>query len=365
MKQVTKNAVAIAVQANLSVGLEGEPGIGKTAFFHALGKQLDLPVIALYGSCRSPEDIGGYPLADPVKGMISLVPAGKWQRDLLDAGKGILFIDELTSNNGGMQAAMMALIHERRSGDIIFPPEVVRVAAWNPADIAAGGFDLAGPLANRLIHIDWRADTETVIEGFTDQWQDKPVPTLPPGWKDGIKAASAFVGSFLRRYPELVHDFPKDEAKRSEPWPSPRTWYEFVVPALAACDAAKAGEDVLAILISGAVGNGAAMTFLTWRRELDLPDPEMLLKDPKKFVIADRHDKVFATLSSVVVAATGNLTPDRWTNAWKILHTVAQAGHVALAATACRSLARARTAKMPNVSEYLKPFNPLLEAAGL
>lgn len=365
MKQNVKNAVALAVQAGLPPLIVSEPGAGKTAFFHSLGKQLGLEVFAIYGSCRSPEDIGGYPLCDAANKTISLVPAGVWQKRLLELGKGILFIDELSSNNGSMQAAMMALIHEGRAGDITFSPEVVRVAAMNPSDQAAGGFDLAAPLANRMIHIPWVTDPETVIQGFLDGFENQPVLELPKDWKSHKANAAALVAGYLRRFPDQVHAFPKEESKRSEPWPSPRSWYEFAIPSIAACTAAKASEDVLAILLCGSVGQDIGFQFLTWRRELDLPDPEELLKDPKKFVIADRHDKVFTTLSAVVAAAVGNLTPERWTNAWKILHTVASAGHTALAATACRSLARARTSKMPSASEWIAPFRELIEAAKL
>jgi hypothetical protein len=118
-------------------------------------------------------------------------------------------------------------------------------------------------------------------------------------------------------------------------------------------------------LIAGSVGEGAAIEFLSWRRNLDLADPEDLLKDPTKFEVYERQDKTFATLNSVVAAALNNLTGVRWENAWKILFACAKAGHVDLAAAACRTLAKNRKGNLPNVNQYLKPFQPLLEAAGI
>src|SRR5690348_3680594 len=234
MKPSTKAAVAIAVQAQLPPCLVGEPGGGKTAFIYELGRQLDLQVIAFYGSCRTPEDIGGYPLSNVEQKTISLIPAGEWQKRLLEKGSGILFLDELSCLNGAMQAAVMALIHEGRAGDVLFPKTVVRVAAMNPADQAAGGFDLAAPLANRMIHIPWSTDTQAVIQGFMDDWPSQNYPKLPQGWEIGKRGAAALVASFFKHRPHLCHAFPKEESKRAEPWPSPRSWYEFVIPSLAA-----------------------------------------------------------------------------------------------------------------------------------
>lgn len=365
MKAASKSAVALAIQAQLPPLLISEPGAGKTAFIHSLGKQLGLETVALYGSCRSPEDIGGYPLSDQANKTISLIPAGEWQKKLLDLGKGILFLDELSCLNGAMQAAVMALIHEGRAGDITFPRTVVRCAAMNPPDQAAGGFDLAAPLANRMIHIPWSTDTNMVIQGFMDDWPEASVPRLPESWQENLRGVQALIASFFRHKPQLCHAFPKEESKRAEPWPSPRTWYEFVAPSLAACEAAHAGDEVEMILVAGAIGEGAALEFLNWRRNLDLKDPEELLKDPKLFEIYDRMDKTFATLNSVVAAAISNLTAQRWENAWKIMFHCAERGHVDLAAAACRSLAKARKGNLPNVQKYLKPFEPLLEAAGI
>ncbi len=363
MNKLTKTAVAIATQAQVPSLLISKPGAGKTAFIYELGKALKKEVVALYGSCRSPEDIGGYPLPNADRTAINLIPAGAWQKRLLELGEGILFLDELSCLNGGMQAAMMALIHEGRAGDVVFPKAVVRVAAMNPADQAAGGFDLAAPLANRLVHIPCETDNDAVIQGFLDNWPTSSFPMLPTDWEAHKKGVAALVASFFRRFPQHVHNFPQEESKRCEPWPSPRTWYEFAIPCLAACESVKADEQVETMLLAGAVGEGAALEYLGWKRALDLPDPEDLLKDPKLFQLFERQDKTFATLNSVVAAAISNLTAERWTNAWKILHHCASKGHVDLAAAACETLAKKRDAKLPMVPELLKPFRALLEAA--
>ena len=365
MNEVSQAAVAIAVQANVPINLIGEPGCGKTAFIRAIGKELNWPVEVFIGSCRSPEDIGGYPLADIANKTITMVPSGDWITRLLTAGSGILFIDEISTLNGAMQAATLRLIQEGVAGDVALPHGVRRVAAMNPAEMAAGGFDLAAPLANRMVHISWGADVSTVIQGFLDAWPSPKIPRLPQGWDEMRRPTAAIIASFFRRFPHLAQQCPKEESKRGEPWPSIRSWYDFAVPCLAACEAAGVGEEVTTTLLGGSVGTGAAIEFLTWRRQLDLPDPEGLLKDPTKFEVFERMDKTFAVLNSVVAATIGKMTEKRWVAAWDILAKCAREGHVDIAAAACRALAKSNHGKMPHVAEQIKPFVALLEAAGL
>lgn len=365
MDSTAQEAVAIAVQANVPVNLIGEPGCGKSAFIRALGKELGWPVEVFIGSCRSPEDIGGYPLADVENKTITMVPSGIWIKRLMDCGNGILFIDEISTLNGSMQAATLRLIQEGVAGDVALPSGIRRVAAMNPTELAAGGFDLAAPLANRMVHIPWNANVESVIQGFLNSWPPPRVPHLPQGWDELCKPTAAIIAAFFKRFPHLVQQCPKEESKRGEPWPSVRSWYDFAIPCMTACEAVGASDEVTVTLLGGSIGTGAAMEFLSWRRQLDLPDPEDLLENPKAFEVYDRVDKTFATLNSVVAATINKLTKDRWVAAWTILSKCAKEGHVDVAAAAARALANSKHSGMPTVEEQIKPFLPLLEAAGL
>src|SRR5205823_11964182 len=59
-----------------------------------------------------------------------------------------------------VQAAMLRIVLERVVGDLELPPGVRVVAAANPPEQAADGWDLAPPLANRLVHLDWPVDAK-------------------------------------------------------------------------------------------------------------------------------------------------------------------------------------------------------------
>ena len=63
---------------------------------------------------------------------------------LAEAGRGLLFLDELSTAPPAVQAALLRVVLERVVGDLTLPDEVAVVAAANPPDQAADGWDLSG-----------------------------------------------------------------------------------------------------------------------------------------------------------------------------------------------------------------------------
>jgi hypothetical protein len=358
------HALSIAIQARVNTLVMGDPGGGKSALVYAISKKLGMHCNTFVGACRLPEDIGGYPVSDLANNRIKLLPVGDWL-NFPEGKPGTLFIDEFGSNVPAMQAALMRVSWERKAGDVAIPDNISIVAAGNPPETAANANDIAAPLANRFLHLPWATDVNAVIQGFIEAWPEPKVLRLPANWQDEQNMVRSLVASFLRALPQHTHAVPKDESKRSEPWPSPRSWYSLFIPAVAAGRAAGASDDVIAMLGAGAVGPGVAQEFLSWLRKMDLPNPLDLLKDPKKFKLFDRQDKNFAVLNSVVAAALNDLSPENWVAAWTIMAHSAKEGHVDIATAAVRALARARKVSFPNITPMLKPFLPLLDAAGL
>ena len=124
------------------------------------------------------------------------------------------------------------------------PPEVRVVAAANPPDQAADGWELAPPLANRLVHIDWPTDGRYIAHGLAVGF---PLPSLFA--LDGGRpveaqrlTARATVAAFLEVRPDLALQLPRSAADSGRGWPSPRSW-EAVATLLAACTAARASEE--------------------------------------------------------------------------------------------------------------------------
>jgi len=236
------------------------------------------------------------------------------------------------------------------------------VAAANPPEEAAEGWDLAPPLANRLVHLDWPVDARAVANGLAVGF---PAPTLflsgGPSLTHQV-AARAAVAAFLQVRPALVLQVPKVAALASRGWPSPRSW-EAVAVLLAACEASGASEEVRAALVIGAVGEGPAIEFLSWLANADLPDPEAVLADPDGFVLPQRSDRAFAALTAVASVAVAHGDAASWGAAWRV---VAKAADDAadVAALVARTLADARPPGADLPSEVLA-LAPVLRAAGL
>ncbi|MEU7429270.1 MoxR family ATPase [Streptomyces sioyaensis] len=357
---VALEALGVAVSAGVPVVLWGSPGTGKTSAVVALSEALGWPAEVVIGSIREPSDFAGLPV---VEGGTVRLAAPAWARRLADAGRGLLFLDELTTAPPAVQAAMLRIVLERVVGDIKLPPQVRVVAAANPPGEAADGWDLAPPLANRLVHLDWTVDAKQVAQGMAAGFP-QPSFLLPDEPVDATHRAVAktAVAAFLQARPELVLQVPAGVTAASRGWPSPRSW-EAVATLLGACDNAKATSEVLEALVVGAVGEGPGIEFLSWLADSDLPDPEAVLDAPDEFTLPSRSDRAFAVLTAVVALAVARGDEQSWTAAWIVVGRAAESTPD-VAALVARKLAshRPKGAALPvQITQLL----PVLRAAGL
>lgn len=357
-------ALAVAVAADVPVLLWGAPGTGKTSAVRALAAAAGWPCETVIASIREPADFAGLPIVvtgpDGVA-TVDLAPP-RWAQRLAAAGRGLLFFDEVSTAPPAVQAALLRVVLERTVGDLTLPPAVAVVAAANPPEQAADGWDLSAPLANRFCHLDWAVDARTVAAGFAGGWPTPTVPTLPAGWVDRIATTRAWVAGFLTVRPPLVLDVPAEATTGGRAWPSPRTW-EMAARLLAAAAAAGVDDAVTSMLVRGAVGAGPGVELLTWLAEADLPDPEAVLADPDRFVLPDRGDRAYAALASVAAAVAADPTPTRWAQGWAVFGRVADSAPDVVA-TAARVLIRARPVGAP-VPAQVHALAPLLRDAGL
>ena len=352
-------ALGIAVAAKVPVLLWGAPGTGKSSVIRAMADAMGWPCETVIAAIREPSDFSGLPVV--VGGVVHFAPP-RWAERLAAAGRGLLFLDEISTAPPAVQAALLRVVLERVVGDIELPRDVVVVAAANPPEQSADGWDLSAPLANRFCHLQWAVEPAVFAQGLAGGWEAPVVPSLPPGWEAGITRTRGLVSAFVTVRPGLTCQVPTDAAHAGRGWPSPRTW-DMAARLWGAAEAAGASTEAETALIAGCVGEGPGVELLMWEMDMDLPNPEEVLADPDGFELPERGDRTYALLSAVASAVAARSTPDRWLAGWRVL---GRAGEKTpdVAAVAARVLAQCKPPGVVAPPE-VKLFAPLLKEAGL
>ncbi|WP_439427706.1 ATP-binding protein [Micromonospora sp. LA-10] len=367
----TITALGVALLADVPVVLWGDPGQGKSSVIEGLGEDLGVHVETVIASLHEPTDFGGIPAIDPVTGTARKLPPD-WAKRVVELGtqgKGsIVFYDEISTTPPATQAALLRPILTGWVGDIRLPSNTRSVAAANPPDIAADGWDLAPPLANRFLHLEWALPADVVRDGFTIGWPKLTLSRVDDRTvQDGFAEGKALVAAFLNARPELVTKIPASSEDAGRAFPTPRTW-EMAAKLYATAKAAGCNDTVVVMLLNGAIGVPAAGELTEFLRKLDLPDPEALLHDPESYVVpVARGDKVFATAASVFTAMSREITGERWLACGTILGKIADAGLADMAFMYARRWAQSdvRPRGALPTQEHMRALAPILTEMGL
>lgn len=153
-----------------------------------------------------------------------------------DGEKGILFLDEITSADGQVQAAAYQLVLDRRLGDYALPDGWLVVAAGNRPEDRAVVKDMSSALANRFCHFEVEHDIQDWIN-----------------WAFAAKVDPRVIS--YQRYKSGSSLYKFDPTSNDKAFPTPRTW-ERVSDVLKACDGAIPSDT-----IQGCVGIGEGVEF--------------------------------------------------------------------------------------------------------
>jgi len=326
------------VQWGLPLVFVGGPGRAKSALIEAFGIETGLPTVILSPGELQEGAFGVVPVpVTRADGSIRLVyPAPDWV-DVLDKG-GLLFIDELSCANLGLQAPLLGLIHRRVIGMHYLGNRVRVLAAMNPAKQAVGGTDLAMPTANRMGHLPWPDGTpsswgEYILRRGSGQAVTAKIDPLVEeqrvlaAWPGAYQSAAPIWVAFMHARPELLNKEPENyDPEASKAWPSERS-NDFACLAYTSSLVHGLNRQEQEALVAAFIGDGPANEFFAYEEKADIPSAEDVLDGKVKF----KHDPRRLDITAAVVQGCTLLvvrpnTQDRIpraTNLWKLLGQIA------------------------------------------
>ncbi len=282
---------SIKGQIGIPVLLWGRPGVGKSSFLEGLHQE-NFPVLTLIASIHDPTDFSGLPIQENGKVKYAIP---EWVEQFGEDGNGLLFLDELTTAPPAVQAALLRVVLERKVGFHDLPALVRIVAAANPPDLMTGGWELSPPLRNRFVHLQWDLPTAVYLTALEKGFVTAELPTIDPvEHRAKLPEWKLLVSAFLKIAPNLLHTAPD-----SDPYAfaSPRSW-DFAAALMTSCELLglsplqKKGNNttINMELLKGCLGEGAAIPFIEFLKNLKLPDPIKVLDGALKVKIRNLND---------------------------------------------------------------------------
>jgi hypothetical protein len=262
-----------------------------------------------------------------------------------------------------VQAALLRVCLDKVAGDCHLGDDTSVIAAANPPEQAADGWDLAPPLANRFCHLNWDLPAEVVRDGLAGNWVSYSIQAPNPEHLiNALNAERAALSGFLASRPDLTTVIPKSATEQGRAFPTPRSW-EMVAILSGWITACNLDSSVRRIAVLGCVGPGPAAEYITYRENIDLPNPEEILANPKDFVLPNRMDKIYVVGASLMAAIRYKMTLERWNAVGIVLERMATSGHPDLAVTFARDWLRERPKGAMPEKSLLRSLIPLLTEA--
>lgn len=356
----------------------GPPGVGKTHQLARLAKSHKFMLEVLSPGERGEGAFGVTPVPAPGNKVLNY-PAPDWVANFEVEDGGVLFLDEINQAPPPLQPALMGILLGRRVGGHYLGNRVRTLAAANPTEQAAGGWDFAPPVANRMGHLPWPevnnenwanwllGDEGSVDVGAASRDEEARVEKA---WHEPWARARGIFAGFVRAKGDLLHKMPvMGSPDLGRAWPSPRTW-EMAARAYAGSSVHSLALDDTESYVSAFVGAGPAGELFAYATKLDLPNPADVLDgkvafkhDPKRL---DRTAAVLGSCHALICPATAEKRKERAIKLWSIIgekKMVDEAMDVAF--PSIKALVGAKLHALPAAFTVLGKILPMLKAAGI
>lgn len=328
--------IAACVKARVPVLLVGAPGQGKSAKLAALARSWGYHFETVTAANREATDFQGLPFEKSlhmddftaqVQGSLSIDWAARLNHEARKRPEtgSILFLDEFNLQEDVMKAVLRVL-EERYVGPDPLESNVAIIAAMNPTDLSTGGFDLPGPAANRMIHLNWEFDAQEWGQGMLHGFADLTYPPLEQmlcaGQAQDRARVAASVVQFTRSNPHTLNDCPTDPQAASGPWPSARMWHK---AAQAIAQVRPDDHGTIRLLARGAVGD-VGSDFVRWLEVQDLYDVPAVLEGKVTVDWKDRRlDRLYALGLAMAALVANSQDADTYARACRVAAGGAQA----------------------------------------
>lgn len=309
----------------------GKPGTGKTAIMKQVTKAAGLHFEGVISSLREPADFLGLPVPSRMKltehtqvlspdgdseiVMMKYAPAQFAVRATL-ARRSVIFLDEVNTAPPAVQAALLRLINEGFCGELELPPTVRFMCAMNQTSQAAGGWDVAPPLANRVGWIDWEMPDSQQFAAYLMGSQGSDEEKVDPrkiedavkdAWPSAWAKYAGLLAGYVMAKPDALHRMPAEGSPQtSAAWPSHRT-NEMAAMALAGAEIWGLSEKESFDLATAFIGAAASGELYSYRKNNDLPNPEELLDGKVKYT----HNKARIDRTAAVLASCTSLLTNK------------------------------------------------------
>ena len=245
------------------IGLESNPGMGKTAMTYQATQSVNGLMVDVRPSTRDPVDVGGYPVPDMATGLMRyLRPAIFPPVDVTDRPV-TWFLDELDKCATANQNALLGAIQERRVHDHALSDNVGIIAARNPDGSRSGGTKLTTALVSRISWVTVDNDLQSTLEHALDH-----------DWDMRVVVFLRLRGEGTPSEPGLLNNF---DPVVSGPYACQRQWE-------ATSKTLQAGypDHVRNEIVRGTIGAKAGNEFLAYLQLADeMPDPMAVLLNPQ------------------------------------------------------------------------------------
>ncbi len=375
-------ALAVAIYVKIPVLLWSLPGQGKSSFIHSISRSYKFRDETIVGSAYEPSDFLGVPFLGGNEMHYSVPP---WAKRVIESDiPTILFFDEISNSPGAVQAATLRVILEKVVGDNVRLPDNTRiVAAANPTSVNASGAFMTAPNKNRFLHLDWYLTPEYFNQGMSTGFPTIKFPKFPnkDSFEQKKRLMKSLVGAFILRNPDMlastendiIASDDSDEFKATDmAFPSPRTWENAAILYAAATfgriDGRPIPASVAHLLVAGSVGTAAAIKFISFVNNLDIPDPGPILDGSSKWTSAGkRPDVVYAALASMYATLSQRISQDStgdkksWTNFGNELALIASEGNEDIAFPYASRWLRERPEGAIPSKDHLEAFSRLIK----